>query len=204
MMLRPAVNCAGFACLNELVYASSLRKRGRAQIQSRAQWAFTADYRAATRGLFRPGGFIEYQVFIPEAHAARVFWTLLRAAHARGLPAHLCTIKRHRRDGYLLSYGVDGYSLSLDFHVTRGNHEQLRRMISGFDRHVLEAGGKFYLAKDSTLSRSTLAASLTEERIARFLEIKKRYDAMDLFQSDLYRRLLAPMPAGHELQGGRV
>jgi FAD/FMN-containing dehydrogenase len=97
--------------------------------------------------------------------------------------------KRHRPDEFLLSHAVDGFSLALDFKVTAGNKVRLAQMLQDFDRIVLEAGGRFYFAKNSETSPDTALRFLGEEAVARFKAFKKRCDPTDMLQSDLYRRV---------------
>jgi hypothetical protein len=54
---------------------------------------------------------------------------------------------------------------------------------------VIEAGGRFYFAKDSTLHPSRLQRLRDEDRVQRFLALKRTCDPDNLLQTDLYRRL---------------
>ena len=54
---------------------------------------------------------------------------------------------------------------------------------------VLEAGGRFYLAKDSTLRSSDLRAYLGEETLAKYWRFKHEFDPDGLLTSDLARRV---------------
>jgi hypothetical protein len=56
---------------------------------------------------------------------------------------------------------------------------------------VLNAGGRFYFAKDSTLTREVVASYLGESALARFRKLKRKVDPHSLLQTDLYRRCLA-------------
>ncbi|MDQ2692890.1 MAG: FAD-binding protein, partial [Chloroflexota bacterium] len=58
-----------------------------------------------------------------------------------------------------------------------------------FDRMVLDAGGRFYFAKNSETSAEAARAFLGEETIAKFKELKRGCDPMNLLESDLYRRV---------------
>jgi hypothetical protein len=59
------------------------------------------------------------------------------------------------------------------------------------DEIVLAAGGRFYLAKDSTLRPSVAEAYLGKETIAEFKGLKAKYDPEDMLQTDLWRRIFA-------------
>jgi FAD/FMN-containing dehydrogenase len=84
---------------------------------------------------------------------------------------------------------VDGYSLALDFKVTDSNRAALKKMLGEFDEIVLQAGGRFYFAKNSETSPETARRFLGEETIAKFKELKRRCDPQNLLESDLYRRV---------------
>jgi hypothetical protein len=84
---------------------------------------------------------------------------------------------------------VDGYSLALDFKVTAKNRERLWALAAEMDPIVTRGGGRFYFAKDSTLSPSRLTDFLNEERVRKFLELKRACDPDGILQTDLYRRI---------------
>ena len=98
-------------------------------------------------------------------------------------------MKRHRSDDYPLSHAVDGFSFAMDFLVTDRNRGRLLRMANRLDRLVVEAGGRFYFAKDLVLDGSVAARMYPPERLRAFLELKRRLDPESLLQTDLWRRL---------------
>jgi hypothetical protein len=91
----------------------------------------------------------------------------------------------------MFSHAVDGFSMALDFAVPR-RVEALAQMAHDLDRLVLEAGGRFYFAKDSTLTPYAAARYLGQETLSRFRALKARCDPNNLLQTELYRRVLAP------------
>jgi len=92
-----------------------------------------------------------------------------------------------------MTHAVDGFSLALDFKVTQRNRGRLWALAAELNQLVIDAGGRFYLAKDSTLTPGTFATSLGEERLARFRALKRACDPEGLLATDLYRRLF-PAP----------
>jgi len=62
-------------------------------------------------------------------------------------------------------------------------------MLREFDRIVLEAGGRFYFAKNSETSAESARRFLGVATLDRFRELKKRCDPHGLLESDLYRRV---------------
>ncbi len=138
---------------------------------------------------YKPGGLIQYQSFVPKEHAQAVFSAQLTLAQAYGIVPYLGVFKRHRPDDFLMTHAVDGYSLALDFAVTPAKHGGLLSLAAEMDRLVLDAGGRFYFAKDSALHRSSVVEALGEDRVARFFALKRECDPENLLQTNLYRRL---------------
>ena len=140
---------------------------------------------------YRPKGLIQYQSFVPKEHAARVFHQLVASARRQGLPPFLCVTKRHRPDPFLMTHAVDGYSLALDFRVTGRNQERVWKMAYGLDEIVLDAGGRFYFAKDSVMRPESFRRAYPEAAIETFLALKQRLDPTCMLQTDLFRRVFA-------------
>jgi FAD/FMN-containing dehydrogenase len=132
---------------------------------------------------------IQYQSFLPKETALRTWTEMLATAKKRGLPSYLGVTKRHRPDNFLLSHALDGFSLAMDFKVTDRNRAKLREMLEEFDQMVLEAGGRFYFAKNSETSAESTRAFLGDDVVKKFKKLKKRTDPDGLLESDLYRRI---------------
>ena len=62
-------------------------------------------------------------------------------------------------------------------------------MLQEFDQIVIEAGGRFYFAKNSETTSGTTRAFLGEEIVEKFKKLKQRTDPDGLLESDLYRRI---------------
>jgi FAD/FMN-containing dehydrogenase len=130
---------------------------------------------------------IQYQSFLPKETALQAWTEMLATTKKRGLPSYLGVTKRHRPDDFLLSHALDGFSLALDFKVRR--REEMSKMLQDFDNIVIEAGGRFYFAKNSETSAETTRAFLGDEAVEKFRKLKKRTDPDGLLESDLYRRI---------------
>ena len=59
-----------------------------------------------------------------------------------------------------MTHGLDGFSMAMDFRVTDERRSRMTRLAYEMDEIVLAAGGRFYLAKDSTLRPSVAEAYL--------------------------------------------
>lgn len=189
MVMRALFHPLGMRAVNAAKYWSGHLHAGRSFRQPYAEFQFLLDYIPDWKRAYGPGGMIQYQSFVPERTAAATFREKIRLAHARGLRPFLGVFKRHRRDDFLLTHGVDGFSLALEFKVTARNRERLWALAAELDELVVAAGGRFYLAKDSTLSRKSFASFMEADRVARFLEWKRVLDPESRLQTDLFRRL---------------
>jgi FAD/FMN-containing dehydrogenase len=187
MFMRPFVNNLGWWGVNTAKYIASLRQH--TFRQSHAAFHFLLDYvpnweRAAGRS-----GLIQYQSFLPKETAEDAWRQILTISLKRGMPSYLGVTKRHRPDKFLLTHAVDGFSLALDFKVTDGNRARLSAMLQEFDQIILNAGGRFYFAKNSETAAETAAKFYGQETLDKFKKLKKRCDPNNLLESDLYRRV---------------
>jgi FAD/FMN-containing dehydrogenase len=138
----------------------------------------------------RPGhGLIQFQPFVPKERALEVFSAILTRSQGRGFVPYLAVLKRHRPDPFWLTHAVDGWSLALDYKVTPANKDELFAFCRALAELVLEAGGKFYFAKDSILPRGVLGRMFPRERLEAFFALKRALDPHGMLESDLWRRV---------------
>ena len=152
------------------------------------EFSFLLDYVPNWERSYGSGGLIQYQSFLPKETAYDSYLQILRLSKRRGLPSYLGVLKRHRPDAFLLSHAVDGFSLALDYKVTRRNVARLRQLTADLNQIVLEGRGRFYFAKDSTLTPDVVRAFLGEETTNKFQKLKKKVDPQNVLQTDLYKR----------------
>ncbi|MFI5180403.1 MAG: FAD-dependent oxidoreductase [Thermoanaerobaculia bacterium] len=146
-----AVNAAKY-------FAAKLAGRTRAR-QSLVAYSFLLDYLPGWNEAYRPGGFIQYQLFVPKERAEEALGRAIRLQHEHGTVSSLAVLKRHRADTSPHAYTLDGFSLALDFPVTRRGSGRLLRLCRAYDRLLLEVGGRVYRAKDCVGSFERLAAA---------------------------------------------
>ena len=187
IFMGPFMNNLGTWAVNTGKYIASLPRH--TFRESHAAFHFLLDYIPNWELAYGRGGLIEYQSFLPKENAEAAWTELLRLSLKRGLPPYLGVTKRHRPDNFLLSHAVDGFSLALDFKVTNGNRAKLSQTLQDFDRIVLDAGGRFYFAKNSETTSESTMRFLGSETIEKFKKLKKRCDPKGILESDLYRRV---------------
>jgi hypothetical protein len=135
------------------------RLQGRASYrQSLVAFSFLLDYLPGWNSVYRPGGFIQYQMFIPRERARVAFARALALQHELGVVSYLAVAKRHRPDRFAKTHAVDGFSLAMDFPITRTNASRLIRLCRAYDALVFESGGRLYKAKDCVGSVERLEA----------------------------------------------
>jgi decaprenylphospho-beta-D-ribofuranose 2-oxidase len=139
-----------------------------------------------------PEGVETFQAFLPKRNAKEIFEEVLRYSQQQNCMPIWCIIKQHRSDPFLLSYQVDGFSLELNYQRTQQTAQKLEQTLKIMIETVIEAGGRFYLAKDHFLTHAQYRKSVGDENIDTFLELKRRYDPEMVLQSDLFRRVFQP------------
>jgi FAD/FMN-containing dehydrogenase len=189
-LMKPFGNNFGMRLLNTAKYIQgSTLGNNKTYRQSHAAFAFLLDYVPNWKFVYKPGGLIQYQSFVPAETAQACFIAQLEACHQVGIVPYLGVFKRHRKDAFLMSHAVEGYSFALDFPITKRNRAELWRLTERLNQLVLEAGGRFYFAKDSTLTPSTAKTYLGENALNAFRTLKQQCDPNSILQTELSRRL---------------
>ena len=135
--------------------------------QRRGLFAYTYWPAAAAAGyhaLF-PEGVDTFQAFVPRQPAREIFEQVLRYSQQHGCWPIWCIIKQHRRDAFLLSYQVDGFSLELVYPRGAQRRHTLEPVLRHMIASVIEAGGRFYLAKDQLLTQAQYRQSVGAEAV---------------------------------------
>lgn len=166
-------------------------QHGNQNLNSYAAANFMLDYVPHWKKAYLPGGLLQHQCFLPYETSETAIRSMLALCQQRGYPSYLGVIKRHPADdNFLMAYSLDGFSLAMDFRVTKRNKNALLQLMHDLDQLVVEAGGRFYLAKDAHLRPDAYAASLGDTRMKKMLALKQQYDPQNVLQTNLSRRLL--------------
>jgi FAD/FMN-containing dehydrogenase len=189
--LKPFTNRPGMGLINLAKYLTgSTVGNDSTYQQSLAAFSFLLDYVPNWKRVYLPGGLIQHQSFVPFDRAEEVFRNQLEVCHECGMPSYLAVLKRHRPDPFLLSHAVDGFSLALDFPVPRGRRDELWAMVRELAGPVVDAGGRFYPAKDAALPAELYRDTFRDGQLDRFLELKQRFDPDRLLRTGLADRLV--------------
>lgn len=116
-------------------------------------------------------GVTQHQSVIPEEAGAEGIRSLIEALAECGACSFLTVIKDCGAEGEgLLSFPRPGMSLALDIPITARTQE----VIDLLNRRVIACGGRVYLAKDGFTRADDFRAM--EPRLARFLEVRRKWD----------------------------
>ena len=79
----------------------------------------------------------------------------------------------------------------MDFKVTPERRAALWDHCARLTEIVLDAGGKFYFAKDLVLGPDVVERMFPSDRLRAFLELKREVDPDEILQTNLWRRAFA-------------
>jgi FAD/FMN-containing dehydrogenase len=192
MFLAPFVNNLGMSLVNWAKFVSAKISPKKQYRQAHAAFAFLLDYVPNWKKSYGKEGLVQYQSFVPKETAEQAFSRELELCQKARLVPFLAVFKRHKPDAFLMTHAVDGYSLALDFKVTKKNRKALWQLTGKLNEIVLQSGGRFYMAKDATLTPSAFRQYLGDATLSKFLALKKRFDPDDILSTGLSRRLLDP------------
>jgi len=188
--LQPFNNNVGMLAINAAKYVQGeVMESHKTVLQPHAQFAFLLDYVPDWKHAYKPGGLIQFQSFIPYDQSERVFARQIELSQKMRIIPFLGVFKRHQPDEFLMTHAVDGHSLALDYPYTESNKDGVKFLVEQMARVVVEAGGRFYCAKDSLLTSEMARAGMGEDRIERFACLKQKCDPERLLRTDLSRRL---------------
>ena len=207
-VLRLLSNGPGMRLLNFTKHQmGKLEQRKGWYRQSHAGFNFLLDYVPNWKFAYgrSPGrGLIQYQVFLPKESAFEGLEAVLTKCQALGSVSYLGVLKRHRPDPFLMTHGLDGWSLAMDFPVRPDSRAKLFNGFEELTRIVLDHGGRFYFAKDSVLAPRAVEEMFPAENLTKFREWKTKLDPGGLLQSNLWRRAFTLAGSGHDTEGRLV
>lgn len=190
MFMYPFSNKLGMRLVNWAKYiVGTLPFTQKVYKQGHAEFAFLLDYVPGWKKIYKPGSMIQYQVFFPENSAYTGMKEIFEHCHKKGMPSFLAVFKRHRKDNFLISHAVDGYSMAMDFPVSPKTRQKVWDMAYELDEIVLKHKGRFYFAKDSVMRPKVAEGFLSKEVVQKIKDLKKKYDPNNILQSDLYSRV---------------
>jgi FAD/FMN-containing dehydrogenase len=166
---------------NELYYRGG---RGGSRIVDYDGYFYPLDALLDWNRLYGRAGFMQYQCVLPKPASSAGIRQILRRVADAGSGSFLAVLKLFGPQGAgLLSFPMEGYTLTLDFPVNQDN----LRLACTLDAIVADHGGRLYLAKDARADPAMLRAGYP--RLAAFAAIRDRVDPARRFRSVQSERL---------------
>lgn len=142
------------------------------------------DYFKNWNRLFGHRGVIQYQFVVPSADDLKKIVYEIKKQRLYCLSSELRLLGAQYHHKGNLSFPMKGYSLSMDFKLTK----DLFRNLDYLDEMVASCGGRVNLAKDSRM-KPDVFRQMYGKAVDEFLEIKAKYDPGNRFNSLLAERL---------------
>ncbi len=112
-------------------------------------------------------GFAQFQCVLPIENSYKGLKEILDAISKSEASSFLGVLKRFGEQNSYFSFPMRGYSIALDFPITKKS----LLLMETLDEITLRYGGRFYLAKDSRMKRDVFQRS--DNRLSDFLKLRK-------------------------------
>lgn len=128
-------------------------------------------------------GFTQYQFVVPKAAGYEGMKKILELVVKAGMASFLAVLKTFGKQDNLLSFPIEGYTLTLDFPIV----PRLFPLLDSLDEIVAGYGGRIYLTKDVRLSAEMFAKMYP--KLPEFQAILRKIDPENTIQSLQSNRL---------------
>ena len=127
---------------------------------------YPLDYIVNWNRIYGHKGFAQFQCVIPIKNASSGIRELLELISKFKSTSFLTVLKRFGKQNSFVSFPMKGYTLALDFPITKKNLGLMKQL----DKITLKYKGRFYLAKDSRLKKNDLKKS--DSRFKKFSKFR--------------------------------
>ncbi|GLQ16267.1 FAD-binding oxidoreductase [Maritalea porphyrae] len=165
------------------VYFRNLKWQIGEQLLSWDKYFYPLDAINGWNKIYGRKGFMQFQCTLPLASSREALHEILGKISSTGSGSFLSVLKRFGAQEGGISFPMEGYTLALDFPVSKKTIE----LMSQLDEITLKYGGRFYLAKDSRMSAATLDSS--DNRSKHFATWRAENGLNTTFQSVQSQRL---------------
>ena len=148
---------------NSIYYALGKKKKNY-KLVDYDTYFYPLDYLLDWNKIYGSKGLAQFQCVLPLKNAKLGIREMLDALSFSKSNSFLTVLKRFGKQESCLSFPMEGYTLALDFPITKKNIDLMKKL----DEITLKYKGRFYLAKDSRMNRDTFKKS-----DIRFEEYKK-------------------------------
>jgi FAD/FMN-containing dehydrogenase len=151
---------------NSLIYHKQMRKVKEMLIDY-DKYFYPLDGIHQWNRIYGKRGFTQYQLVLPTANALEGMRKVLDHSRRNGLGSFLSVLKYMGPQTGMLSFPLEGYTLTLDFPAS----PRLWPILDQLDGIVADAGGRLYLTKDCRMGEKMFSQGYAEA--GRFREIRK-------------------------------
>ena len=176
------LNRAAMRAFNAAYYRNGCRRAGIRHV-GWEEYFYPLDAILGWNRIYGRRGFVQFQCVLPLETAESGLAALLDAIARAGQGAFLSVLKRLGAQQGGLSFPMEGYTLALDFPVSRRSLALMERL----DEITLAHGGRFYLAKDARMKPRTLHDA--DPRAADFRDMRRDSGLSSAFSSLQSERL---------------
>lgn len=135
--------------------------------------------------LYGSKGLVQYQFILPDTDDVAIhIQTILQTFQQSKQHSYLAVIKYHGAHQGMLSYGIKGFSVALDFPV----NTKLMGVLDTIDGMVADLGGRIYLAKDARL-KSDMFFKMYSPQVDEWMRMLAELDPERKMTSAMVRRL---------------
>ncbi len=177
-----ALNNFSIKVFNWLYYNKNLKKE-QDSVTHYEPFFYPLDIIDNWNRMYGKRGFIQYQFVIPFANGVQGLKEILIRINNKGLGSFLAVLKTFGEQESIIGFPVAGYTLALDFPVTK----DLMPFLDELDHIVAAYGGRIYLSKDARMKAHFFQK--TYERFPEFKEIVKQYNPGFKYSSLQAKRL---------------
>ena len=177
------LNRLSVSAFNELYFRLGSAKKGYPRVVQWDPYFFPLDGIAQWNRIYGRRGFVQYQCVVPTEQAEPVLREILERISRKGTASFLAVLKQLGPGHGLLSFPLEGVTLTLDLPVS----DHVFPLLDELDERVVAAGGRLYLAKDARQSPATFEAGYPG--LARFREIRRTIGAAGRVTSRMSARL---------------
>jgi FAD/FMN-containing dehydrogenase len=165
------------------VYYNLVKLRLRKSVISWDSFFYPLDSILHWNRIYGKRGFAQFQCVLPLSSSLEGIEAMLKIISDSGCGSFLAVLKRFGKQEGEFSFPMEGYTLSLDFPISKKTLE----LMTSLDKITLKFGGRFYLAKDSRMSQKVFFES--DKRIKDFITLRNSSNLKKAFSSVQSNRL---------------
>ena len=157
---------------------------------SLSKYHYLMDMKFPKYNFFFKHGFFLYQPILPTENSSVGFQELLKITHKYGFYSVMSALKAYREqnEDFLLPFPLEGYSITMDIPKNKSKIKKQVKMFYEMNDCVIKYGGRIYLGKTPVLNSDQFHEMYPN--LKKFLAIKEKVDPENLFESNMFRRIM--------------